>query len=421
MSTEIVRHSIGEIESMAEAVAKSRLFPGVENAQSAMVLMLLCESEGLHPIQAMRRFHIIEGRPSMRADAMQAEFQRHGGRVEWLSSTREECRAVFSHPQHAPKGFEVLVTFEELDQAGVTRSKYGVKDNWRKYPRQMLRARAVSEGVRAVDPGIVVGIYTPEEISDFDPRDVAIETTARVVEEPKPTPAAKENAEKLSYEEAVEQGRRHVLGYDEDGDLDDREYQQKAAVTSRFAKPTPAARKAAKVAEGLAEQFNSTRPQDRHEPIVQTAAALAESSTPSYDARPFTAVITEACRRVNEWLDDACEEKGIQHDPVLNVHQVMNHLTTDAIDRGFIKAEQVQKDGVRTRGLVNAFLANWYGSAEEDFAAEVMEYGYNKLKEACSKHGVLFNAAGIFSDGDGEPEGESQESGDVLDVEFTEA
>jgi hypothetical protein len=155
---------------------------------------------------------------------------------------------------------------------------------------------------------------------------------------------------------------------------------------------------------------------------VQTAAALAESSTPSYDARPFTAVITEACRRVNEWLDDACEEKGIQHEPVLNVHQVMNHLTTDAIDRGFIKADQVQKDGVRTRGLVNAFLANWYGSAEEDFEAAVNEYGFEKLKEACSKHGVLFvvTADGIFSDGYGEPEGESQESGDVLDVEYEE-
>ena len=33
----------------------------------------------------------------------------------------------------------------------------------------MLRARCVSEGIRSVYPGCVVGVYTPEEIQDFKP------------------------------------------------------------------------------------------------------------------------------------------------------------------------------------------------------------------------------------------------------------
>jgi hypothetical protein len=38
----------------------------------------------------------------------------------------------------------------------------------------MLRARVVSEGIRTVFPGCVVGVYTPEEVNDFSPveRDV---------------------------------------------------------------------------------------------------------------------------------------------------------------------------------------------------------------------------------------------------------
>jgi hypothetical protein len=38
----------------------------------------------------------------------------------------------------------------------------------------MLRARVVSEGIRTVFPGCVVGVYTPEEVNDFLPveRDV---------------------------------------------------------------------------------------------------------------------------------------------------------------------------------------------------------------------------------------------------------
>jgi hypothetical protein len=33
----------------------------------------------------------------------------------------------------------------------------------------MLRARVVSEGIRSVYPGCVVGVYTPEEVQDFAP------------------------------------------------------------------------------------------------------------------------------------------------------------------------------------------------------------------------------------------------------------
>jgi hypothetical protein len=32
----------------------------------------------------------------------------------------------------------------------------------------MLRARVISEGIRTVYPGVAVGIYTPEEVNDFD-------------------------------------------------------------------------------------------------------------------------------------------------------------------------------------------------------------------------------------------------------------
>jgi hypothetical protein len=41
------------------------------------------------------------------------------------------------------------------------------KDNWKNYARAMLRARCVSEGVRTVYPGCVVGVYTPEEVETF--------------------------------------------------------------------------------------------------------------------------------------------------------------------------------------------------------------------------------------------------------------
>ncbi len=155
--------SIAELTAVAKQVAASRLFPGVENEQAAFTLMLLCQAEGLHPINAMRRYHIIKGRPSMRADAMQAEFQRQGGVVAWLESSNDVCSARFTHPAHAPEGFVVTVRLAELHAAGVTQSN----PNYARWPRQMLRARAISEGVRAVLPGVVVGIYSDVEVEDM--------------------------------------------------------------------------------------------------------------------------------------------------------------------------------------------------------------------------------------------------------------
>jgi hypothetical protein len=61
------------------------------------------------------------------------------------------------------------------------------KDNWRNYPRAMLRARCISEGIRAVYPGCVVGVYTPEEVQDFQPtpaKDMGMAEMVETIKEP---------------------------------------------------------------------------------------------------------------------------------------------------------------------------------------------------------------------------------------------
>ena len=153
-----------QIREVAATVAKSRMFPGMENPDSVFVLMMLCQSDGIHYMQALRRYHVVKGRPAMRADAMQAEFQRRGGRVKFLVRDAKECEADFTHPSFQPEPLRIKWTIEDARRAGLLKEDSG----WIKYPRAMLHARVVSEGVRSVDPGVVVGIYTEEEIQDFD-------------------------------------------------------------------------------------------------------------------------------------------------------------------------------------------------------------------------------------------------------------
>lgn len=145
-------------QHLAVAIAKSGMF-GMKTPEQALVLMALCEAEGLHPAIAIRDFHIVEGRPALKADAMLARFQTAGGKVQWTCMTDERVAAVFSHP--AGGSVELEWTIEMAKRAGLAG-----RQNWNKYPRAMLRARVISEGIRTVFPGVVAGTYTPEELTD---------------------------------------------------------------------------------------------------------------------------------------------------------------------------------------------------------------------------------------------------------------
>ena len=152
---------ITDIQTMAEVAAGSKMF-GFKNPQEAMAIMLLCQAENLHPATAMRDYHVIQGRPALKADAMLARFQQSGGSVKWEVYTNEEVAGTFSHPQGG--SLTVSWTLAQAKSIGIAN-----KDNWRNYPRAMLRARVISEGIRSVYPGAVVGVYTPEEVQDFEP------------------------------------------------------------------------------------------------------------------------------------------------------------------------------------------------------------------------------------------------------------
>jgi len=153
---------LSDIEKMGDVMARSRMF-GFKTADEAIALMLIAQAEGNHPAKAAQEYHVIQGRPALKADAMLARFQAAKGVVQWEELTDEKVSALFSHPTACPKPIRVDWTMERARKANLTG-----KDNWNKYPRQMLKARVISEGVRMTFPGVTVGLYTPEEVMQFD-------------------------------------------------------------------------------------------------------------------------------------------------------------------------------------------------------------------------------------------------------------
>lgn len=157
--------SLQTMERAADAMAKSGFY-GIKTKEEGLALMLVGQADGIHFAAAVRDYHIIQGRPAMKADAMLARFQKSGGKVEWLKLTDAEVSAKFTHPQ----GGSAVITWDEARVAMADLKNPMHK----KYPRAMKRSRVVSEGVRTVFPGAIGSAYSVEEMQDL-----AYEETAR--------------------------------------------------------------------------------------------------------------------------------------------------------------------------------------------------------------------------------------------------
>ena len=202
MSNEIV--ALQDIERAGNYIAKSGLF-GVKTTEQAIALMLVAQAEGRNPFEAARDYHIIQGRPALKADSILARFQQAGGTVHWLELSDTKAVAEFSHPQ----GGKVTIDWD-IERA--KRAGLAGKDNWRNYPRQMLRARVISEGVRTIYPGVCVGTYTVEEVQDMAETKPAGEQEYTFVD----PPAAQDTVQATPQaEQATTQATEQVSQHDE--------------------------------------------------------------------------------------------------------------------------------------------------------------------------------------------------------------
>lgn len=152
--------TMSEMERVALAIAKGGLF-GSTDPNAVLTLCMVAQAEGKHPGLVMQQYHLINGKPAKKAEAMLVDFLASGGRVQWHTLDDSEADATFTHPA----GGEARISWDmaRAKKAGLTTAM------WTKYPRQMLRSRVVSEGVRTVFPGATSGMYVPEEIMDMEP------------------------------------------------------------------------------------------------------------------------------------------------------------------------------------------------------------------------------------------------------------
>ena len=182
MSTEIVKHqpaapvvtrggalSLGHMTphdawKFAEALAGARLLPQEyqNNPGSVLWAMEYGRALGLDVVTTITTIHVIKGKPTQSADLMLSRAREAGHRVR-IKSERERC--VVSIVRHDDPEDENVVEWTLADARTANLFPGKPDSNWAKYPRAMLRARAIAECVRIACPEVLHGaIYTAEEL-----------------------------------------------------------------------------------------------------------------------------------------------------------------------------------------------------------------------------------------------------------------
>jgi hypothetical protein len=154
---------------MATDLANSGMFKDAKSAHEAFAKIMLGRDLGLSPTQAMISLHVVEGKPELSAN-LQAQLVRtyrgpDGERYDFkvVECTDEVCAIEFHRRREGDRDWELLgverFTTEDADRAGLTKpTRNGGPSMYAKYPRNMLWARAMSNGVNFHCPEVARGL-----------------------------------------------------------------------------------------------------------------------------------------------------------------------------------------------------------------------------------------------------------------------
>lgn len=192
-NTGIVR-SVDDLARIGKMMAVSGYFQDAREAAQAAVKVQAGMEMGFGPFTSMTGIHIIQGRPSVGANLMASAVKtnpRYDYRVREM--TDQACRIEF---------FEIIGGKREsigVSEFTLADGKKAGTKNLDKFPRNMLFARAMSNGIRWFCPDAFNGstVYTPEELgADVDEDGNIIEIPRVEVIQPKAEPEFVATAEK---------------------------------------------------------------------------------------------------------------------------------------------------------------------------------------------------------------------------------
>lgn len=161
----------------ASYLLKSGLCPvALKTPEAVMFVVLAGRDLGLSPVASLRGLTIIQGKIEVSADLQLGMFHRAGGKSRWVELTDTAAVIELVAPwMTAPH--RSAFSMADAQRAGIATG------NYQKYPKAMLRSRAITQGLKDVGFDATAGCYAPGEISG-----VVVEPVSEQVTVAEPTP-----------------------------------------------------------------------------------------------------------------------------------------------------------------------------------------------------------------------------------------
>lgn len=156
--------------SIGDIFHKSGMFPDIKTSQMAVVKIMAGREMGISPFAAMGGIHIISGKATIGAGLMAARVKSFG-KYDYKVVKHDDTICSIDFYQGKEKLGNSTFTIADAKRAETK--------NIHKFPKNMLFARALSNGVKWFTPDIYEQpVYVPEEmdtvVEDAAPNDVTV-------------------------------------------------------------------------------------------------------------------------------------------------------------------------------------------------------------------------------------------------------
>ena len=174
MSDKLAIRTMDDLSRLSAMFAKSGFFKDTGDAAACGVKILAGQELGFTSFASMTGIHMIKGKPTIGATLMAAAVkrsQKYDYRVKEMSD-ESVTLAFYEDGEHVG---DSPFTKADAEKAST--------QNMSKYPRNMLFARAISNGVKWYCPDLFLGapVYTPEEMgAEIDEDGEVIDATFAV-------------------------------------------------------------------------------------------------------------------------------------------------------------------------------------------------------------------------------------------------
>jgi len=209
--------SESEINTLAKigtmAIKSGFLPSSIKTPEQAIIIALKGKELGIPPLQAFAQIAVVNGKPTMSAELMQALILKNipTAEISFVENSNEKC--IIKTRRSSNQEYSVFsFTIDDAKNAGLL-----TKQVWKQYPSAMLKARCISSMARALYADAIMGVsYVPEEL------DANVNKDGEIVEEintAKTEPAKKEKPKKVEavvVNDEVEKALNYKLTFTKD-------------------------------------------------------------------------------------------------------------------------------------------------------------------------------------------------------------